>query len=249
MQIRGFGIVTPVLPTCELGRAEAWFTGTATLSPIPRDDAPERGCNRGTDRSGINDTGAGGATVMNAEVDGAGKRVATLRGAGVEVDGRRAARALVAICLVALAVVTVVLVVAGINKNAQINRLRHHGVTVDVRVSGCLGLLGGSGSNGAGYACHGTFELGGRRYSVAVPGNTLYRPGATVRAVTDPTDPALLSTVAMVASERASWRVFVLPGCLLALLLALGGLVAERRRRQRRPRQRGSVGLAETEAS
>jgi hypothetical protein len=168
---------------------------------------------------------------MNAEVDGASEPISTLRGAGVEADGRRVARAVVALCLVTLAVVTVVLFSAGIKKNAQITRLRHHGVTVDVRVSGCLGLMGGSGSNAAGYACNGTFTLGGRRYSDAIPGNTFYRPGATVRAVTDPADPALLSTVAMVNAERASWRVFVLPGCLLALLVVLGGLVAERRRR------------------
>jgi hypothetical protein len=174
--------------------------------------------------------------VRNGEAAGVSERIGTLRGAGVEADVRRVGRVVVGVCLVALAALVVVLFTAGADKNAQITRLRQHGVRVAVTVSGCLGLLGGSGSNAAGYACHGTFTLDGRRYSEAIPGNTFYRPRATVRAVTDPADPGLLSTAAMVATERPSLTVFILPGTLLALLALLAGVVLRRRRQPSRSR-------------
>ena len=115
--------------------------------------------------------------------------VATLRGAGVDVDVRRAGRVLVGAVLGALAVLAVVLFVAGAQKNAQITSLRSHGVPVTVTVTGCTGLLGGSGSNAAGYACRGTFSVAGHRYDEAIPGDTLYPPGTPLAAVTVPGDP------------------------------------------------------------
>jgi len=168
--------------------------------------------------------------VENGGSDGAGERISTLRGAGVDVDIGRVGRVAVIVCLMALAVSVVVLFTAGVQKNAQINRLRQHGVPVEVTVSGCLGLLGGSGSNAAGYACRGSFTLHGHRYSDAIPGDTHYRPGQRVRAVTDPDDPGLLSTAAIVAGERASASVFALPGSLLAVLALLVAVVLHSRR-------------------
>jgi len=157
--------------------------------------------------------------------------VSTLRGAGVDINARVVGRVAMGVFLGTLAVLIVVFSVAGIQKNAQITRLRTHGIRVEVTVSGCLGLLGGSGSNGAGYACRGTFALAGHRYNVAIPGNTLYRPGTTIPMVSTPGDPTLVATVGTVATERASGRVFVLPALLLALLLVLvGGIVLRGRR-------------------
>ncbi len=118
----------------------------------------------------------------------------TLRGAGVDVDVRRVGRVAVGLCLVALAVVAAILFVVGAHKNAQITRLRQHGVPVTVTVTGCLGLLGGSGSNAAGYACKGRFVLDGHRYLESVPGNVLRPVGTKVRAVAAAGDPPLLST-------------------------------------------------------
>lgn len=148
-------------------------------------------------------------------------RVSALRGAGVgEVDVRRLVRLAVVVCLVALAVVVVLLCVAGARRNAQITNLHRHGVPVEITVSGCLGLLGGSGSNAAGYTCRGTFTVDGRRYNEAIPGNTLYAPGTTVRVVTVPGDPGLISTARSLATEHPSGKVFILPAVLLAVLLA-----------------------------
>jgi hypothetical protein len=155
-----------------------------------------------------------------------------LRGAGVDVDPRRAARLVVAVCLAALVVIAVVLFVAGAEKNAQASNLRQHGVPVAVTVTGCTGLLGGSGSNPAGYACKGTYTVAGRRYEQDIPGNTSLRSGAVIRGVIVPDDPYLLSTPAMVASEQPSWHVFIAPIILLvAAALVVTTLLLVRRRK------------------
>lgn len=165
--------------------------------------------------------------------------VSTLRGAGVDINVRIVGRVALGVCLATLAVLVVVFSVAGAQKNAEITRLRTHGVRVEVTVSGCLGLLGGSGSNGAGYACRGTFALAGHRHEVAIPGNTLYRPGSTIPMVSTPGDPALVGLVGTVATERASAGVFLVPGLLLAVLVALvGGVLIRRRRTQSGARRR-----------
>lgn len=151
-------------------------------------------------------------------------RVGTLRGAGVgEIDRRRLRTVLGWVCAVGLSAAVAVLSVAGVRKNAQITSLRAHGVPALVTVSGCMGQLGGSGSNPVGYACRGAFTLGGRRYDDAIPGNADRPPGTTLHGVTLRSDPGLLSTPALVASERPSAQVFVLPALLCVLLVALTG--------------------------
>ena len=92
-----------------------------------------------------------------------------------------------------------------------------------VTVTGCLGELGGSGSNAAGYICRGTFVLDGHRDNEIIPGDNLRPPGTKVRAVTVPGDPALLTTAAAAAHDRPTWHVYVLPGVLAVVLLVLSG--------------------------
>lgn len=155
--------------------------------------------------------------------------VSTLRGARLEVDARRAGRVVAVLCLVALVVTAAVLFVAGARKNAQASELHTHGVAVTVTVTRCRGLLGGSGSNAAGYACTGTYRLDGERHSEAIPGDILRAPGSTVRGVTTPGDPGLLSTPALVADEQPNGRVFIIPGVLLGVAIALAGAIFWRR--------------------
>jgi len=157
----------------------------------------------------------------------------TLRGARVDVDVRRASRVAVAFCLVSLGALAIAFFVVGANKNAQINELRQHGVPVEVTVSRCLGLLAGSGSNDAGYACRGTYMVAGHRYDEAIPGDIFRAPGAKVRGVAARNDPQLLSTASDVESEHASWRVFILPTILLVALMLLLGVLALRSRSAR----------------
>ncbi len=156
-----------------------------------------------------------------------------LRGAGVDIDPRRAGQWVVGVCMVVLFVVAMILLVAGIEKNSQADTLTNHGVAVNVKVTGCLGLLGGSGSNGAGYACKGTYTYQGHHYGKDIPGNSRLAPGSTIRGVIAPDDPGLLSTPAEVATQQASWSVFVAPGVLfLVFVLALVALILMGRRRR-----------------
>ncbi len=130
-----------------------------------------------------------------------------------------------------------VLAIAGATKNAQITELRQHGVHVEVTVTSCRGLLGGSGSNVAGYTCTGSYVLDGARRTATLPGSTLLTAGARVVEVAATTDPGLLSSVSLVRSERPSPRVFLVPaGCFVAGVL----LGAELWRRGRASRRAGA---------
>jgi hypothetical protein len=156
--------------------------------------------------------------------------ISSLRGASAAVDPRKATQIVVGLIVAALAVLGIVFIVVGINKNAQINELKQHGVPVTYVVSKCLGLLGGSGSNAAGYSCQGSYTVGGRRFYASLPGSSLYAPGARVKAVSVPSDPSLLSTPAMVRSEHASGNVFILPAVFFgACALVLLAVVLRRR--------------------
>ena len=158
--------------------------------------------------------------------------VGTLRGAGVQVDAGRVGRVAVAVAVVAVAVTAVVLAVAGNQKNADITALRDHGVPVEATVADCLGLMGGSGSNLAGFECTVRYTVDGRTYHEGLPGNAPAVVGTTERGITVASDPALFSTPSVLASEHASWRVYAAPAALVVLLLlATGAILAVRRRR------------------
>ena len=130
----------------------------------------------------------------------------------------------VGLCLVTLAVLVVVFTVAGVHKNSQINELHHDGVPVTVTVTSCLGLMGGSGSNAAGYSCSGSFTVHGTHYTESLPGSGVSQPiGSTLAAIAVPNDPALdLPEQHRLDSEHASFSVFVLPLILLARPRAAG---------------------------
>ncbi len=166
-----------------------------------------------------------------------GEPLTRLRGNTVEIDKRRLVRVIVGICVVTLVVLVIVFTIIGAQKNSQIDRLRHDGVPVTVRVTVCRGLLGGSGSNGAGYACTGSFTFEGVRHTESIPGSAFYDPGSTLHAVVVPGDPALMTPVGVLAGEHASWTVFILPVVLLLVLVLLVGAVLLRRRRNDPERQ------------
>jgi len=138
---------------------------------------------------------------------------------------RRVGWVAVVLAVATLVVLVIVGFVAGADKNSQINSLRHQGVPVSFTISGCLGQLGGSGSNAAGYSCRGWYRLHGQRFDEPIPGDALYVPGTVLPSVAVPGDPALVTTTATLRAEQVSWRVFILPAVLLALLLAGLGLL------------------------
>jgi multisubunit Na+/H+ antiporter MnhC subunit len=151
-----------------------------------------------------------------------------LRGATVSVDQRLIARVLIALCAITLAVLTVIFFLVGAEKNSQINSLTTHGVSVTDTVDSCQGLLGGSGSNPAGYRCWGTFVVNGRSYTKDIPGTALYGAGTKVEIISDSQDPGLIATPSQLSSERATATVFILPVALLAALIILLGLISWR---------------------
>lgn len=165
--------------------------------------------------------------------------VTRLRGAGVEVDTRVVGRVALGVCMVTLAVSSAVFFVVGIHKNEQIASLHASGVPVEVTVSTCTGLLGGSGSNAAGYACYGTFSMSGHTYAEAIPGYAMRAPGSRLDAIAVAGNPPLLDTTSGIAKEHTSLNVFVVPVLLLAALLVLVGALILRRRAS----SRGSTGV------
>jgi hypothetical protein len=157
-----------------------------------------------------------------------------LRGAGVEVDPVRAGRAVLALVLVALVVVGIVLLVAGYRKNSQVDDLRAHGVPVTVTVVGCLGLMGGSGSNTAGYECTGSYtpsDQSKKTFVEGIPGSTFYRSGTKVTGVVPSDDPGLLSTPSAVASSHTTYTLYLVGAVVLGVAAAIVVWLLLRRRR------------------
>jgi hypothetical protein len=160
--------------------------------------------------------------------------ISTLRGARIEIDTARVVRVLLGGVLAILAVLAVVFFVVGAHKNAQINELRLHGEPAEVTITKCLGLMGGSGSNSAGYACTGTFQVGGRIFDEGVPGDALYAPGTRLAATAASNGSGLFAPVGVLADERSSWTVFIVPGVLALAFAVLASPWMLRRRRSRK---------------
>ncbi len=183
---------------------------------------------------GADDNAEAGAVDGDTTVD-------NYRGGSVNVDIRKAGQVVVAVCLVGLAVLGVILTVAGINSNNQIDNLKHNGVPVAVRVTGCLGLIGGTGQSGAGFTCTGAYTFDGRLYHQNIPGLAFHKPGTTIRGIVVPSDPALLSTPGELARQHASWTVFIIPGLLLLVVVAVLVIVLIRRSGRSAPSDRAGT--------
>ena len=132
------------------------------------------------------------------------------------VDARNVGRVLFWMILVALGAGAVGVALTGAASNRRIDRLRQQGAAVVATVTGCEGLLGGSGSNGVGYTCRAEFRIGGRTRSEVLPGIAPRAPGSRIGLVVVPTDPKDLATPAGLSREHPSSRPFWLAGLLLA---------------------------------
>jgi hypothetical protein len=146
-----------------------------------------------------------------------------IRGAGgVTLDSHRVLVVIVGSCLVILAAVAVALGIAAIDQNARNTSLQQNGVAVDVSVTGCIGVLSGTGVTVASFNCRGSFTLGGHTYTDTIRGSSArLATGSIVKAVADPDNPSVLSTTQSVATAHPSWRALILPAILLALAIAI----------------------------
>lgn len=176
--------------------------------------------------SGVEDTGATGPD----EKPDDSLRIGVMRGAGVQVDAGRVGYVAAVMALTIVMVIAAVLVVAGLRKNSQIDNLRANGVPVEMTVTRCLALVGGTGSSPAGFECTGTYRYQGHRYIEGIPGSQNLPVGSTVHGVAASDDPALFSTPETVASEQASSARVVLPAALFVIALAACIWIVVRRR-------------------
>jgi hypothetical protein len=139
----------------------------------------------------------------------------------VSVDPRRAGTVLAVSLLLTLIGTSIGLYVAGSEANSRADRLQHHGIRVEAAVTTCLGLLGGSGSNAAGYTCRGRFVLDGVAHSEVLPGNGAHAPGDRMALISDPGHPGDLLTPSGLAGLHPGAGLYVLPSILAgAALLA-----------------------------
>jgi hypothetical protein len=158
----------------------------------------------------------------------------SLRGAQAQPIGHTFWRVVGTLVMVVFASIVTVSFISAANDNARIGRLKSHGVSVQVSVTGCVGNIGGSGSNAAGYTCRGSYRVDGVRY-VEVIGSksTLSDPGSIVRGVADPQRPNTVELASAVASSSASSSAFLVPGLLTLLWVALAVVWLRRRHSSR----------------
>jgi hypothetical protein len=152
--------------------------------------------------------------------------VASLRGATAVSVGRTLWLWVGSVCLVLFAVAIVVSFLSATNDNARINRMRNHGIAVNVTVDICIGNIGGSGSNAAGYTCHGTYRVGGHTFTEVIGSKTsLSVGGVVVQGIVDPSHHSTLELASAIRTSVASPTRYVAPGllgvALIVLLLAL----------------------------
>jgi len=178
--------------------------------------------------SGVEETGAPGPDDEPTDPD----RVGALRGAGVQVDAARIKYVAAVFGLVVVMAVAGVLLVAGIRKNSQIDALKANGVPVELTVTRCLALIGGTGQSPAGYECTGNYVYQGHHYSEGVPGSENLPAGSIVHGIVASDDPGLFSTARTVASERTSVVRVLMPAGVLALAVGAFVWVVVRHRRE-----------------
>jgi hypothetical protein len=123
------------------------------------------------------------------------------------------------------------------NDNARIDRLKAHGIPVSVTVVACIGNLGGSGSNDAGFTCRGDYRVGATTYHELIGSMTTFSaPGTAVRAVADPSKHSSVVLASALRTLVASPARYVAPGLLTLVLLALALALLRVARRSKPPR-------------
>jgi hypothetical protein len=163
--------------------------------------------------------------------------VSSLRGPEAQPIGRNFWLVAGTLLIAVLAVIVTVSFISAANDNARIDRLKFHGVSVVVTVTNCVGNIGGSGSNGAGYTCRGAYDVKGVAYHEVIGAKTtLSTTGSTVRGVADPNRPSTVELASAVASSAASPSAYIVPSLLALLLLAVMAILYRRKSSNTRAR-------------
>jgi len=168
-----------------------------------------------------------------------------IRGGGGVIDTRRLFRIVVGSAMVVLAVLVVLLTVEAAHNNSRIDGLQRRGVSVDVTVTSCVGILSGTGITVTSFQCSGSFDLAGRSYHAVIAGsNVNHAVGDVVKAIADPKHPTSISTPSSLVHAHSSGRPFIAPAVLFVLLVLLiaGALWWSRRNSAQRPRDGDALG-------
>jgi len=149
-------------------------------------------------------------------------RITSLRGAEAATIGSRFWLVVGAFVLVVFAAALVVGFIAVTSDNARIERMKSHGIPVTVTVVDCNGNIGVSGSNAAGYTCRGDYSVGGTTYHELICSMTTFSAvGSAMRAVVDPSRHSTVALASSLKASAASSGVYVAPGVLTFVLVAL----------------------------
>lgn len=156
----------------------------------------------------------------------------SLRGAPVAGDGRRLGRTIGWVLVLAMILLGLVMVVAKVDDNNKAHRLHASGIPVTARVTYCLGQLGGSGTNAAGYSCKAAYMVGGAHFDEPVGGlSTFARTGSTLAGVVDPVNHTVLVTAASASRATSVTAGLVFPILVVVAGLVLVGILVATRRR------------------
>lgn len=173
------------------------------------------------------------STQSNAPQPPRRENVASLRGANAGSIGRTFWLGAAALGLAIFTAVLVVSLVSAFNDNARIERMKAHGIPLTVTVTTCDGNLGGSGSNGAGYTCRGTYRIDNTTFHEVIGSMTSFAAsGTAVRAVADPSNHGTITLSTAVKSSKASPWAFVAPGALTVATVILTWLFVRVARRR-----------------
>lgn len=158
----------------------------------------------------------------NAGIPSLDDRATSLRGPAPVSVSRRFWLFAGAFGLAVVAAVLVVSLLSVTNDNARIDRMKTHGIPVTITVTSCIGNIGGSGSNSAGYTCRGDYTVGGATYREIIGSMATFSAlGTTVRGVVDPSHHGTVVLSSAVRNSSASPSRYVAPGLLGIVLVAL----------------------------
>jgi hypothetical protein len=130
-------------------------------------------------------------------------------GAGLPASTGRVLRVVLYAILISLVGVTIGLGIEAAHHQSRSQRLHDHGVAVTITVTGCLGLVSGTGITPTNYICHGSFALDGQRYDEAIHGSPgLLKIGHHVAGEDDAASPSDLTLADMVGPVPSTWQIY-----------------------------------------
>lgn len=152
-----------------------------------------------------------------------------LRGATVNTGRGLRPRTWRLILIVALVLTALVNVLSWRNDNQRYQRLSTSGIAVIVHVGTCTGNLGGSGSNGAGFTCTGSYVVDGQSLTATIAAEADFlAPGTSLLGTVDPSHHGFVVATAGLGTLKAS-TIALWPSALVVLAIIFVFAVVRRR--------------------